>query len=179
MEPPCPKPPRCIIICAFIASGKTWLTTKPKSLGLSEYNILDLDSLVIPKENGQRAGNFKELYLARLKGLLAPNTIVLISTHEEIRSALVEERLDYALVYPRRGLLEEWMKRLKSRGSPESLINLVDNNWENMLGECEKQSHCAHVTLNKGEYLSDKIKMIVEQMISRCGKPVEEPKRLL
>ncbi|KAL6890911.1 hypothetical protein GGI43DRAFT_209973 [Trichoderma evansii] len=172
MEPPRLLPERCVIICAFIASGKTWLTTYSKQLGLSGFNVLDLDSSVIPKENGQRASNFKELYLAKVKESIAPNTIVLISTHEEIRSALVEEGLDFALVYPRRDLKGEWIKRLRSRKSPEGLINIVDKDWASMLGECEEQGGCSHFILERGQYLSDKIENIMQKMIAGTG-PVE------
>lgn len=169
VEPTCLKPASCIIICAFIASGKTWFTTKPKPLGLSEYKDLDLDSSMIPKENGRRASNFKELYLAMMKNLMSPNTILLISTHKEMRSALVKEGFNYALVYPRRELQEEWMERLESRRSPEDLIKLVREDWSSMLGECEEQDGCTHVTLNNGQYLSDRIEMIVKQMIPVAG----------
>jgi hypothetical protein len=160
-------PERCVIISAFIASGKTWLTLNSKRLDLSGFSILDLDSSVIPKENGQRASNFKELYMAKVRASIAPNTIVLISTHEEIRSALAEEGLDFALVYPLRELKEEWIQRLRSRKSPEGLINIVQKDWSSMLGECEEQGGCSHFTLKKGQYLSDNIGNIIDRMNSR------------
>lgn len=169
MAPPPPRllPERCVIISAFIASGKTWLTLNSKRLDLSEFNILDLDSSVIPKENGQRASNFRELYMAKVRESIAPNTIVLISTHEEIRSALAEEGLPFALVYPRRKLKEEWIKRLELRKSPQALINIVQKDWSSMLGECEAQGSCLKFTLEEGEYLSNLIGDIIEQMTSR------------
>jgi hypothetical protein len=167
MEPPprYPLPQRCVIISAFIASGKTWLTLNAKQLDLSGYNILDLDSSIIPKENGQRASNFKELYMAKVRDSIAPNTIILISTHEEIRSALAEQGLDYALVYPRRDLEEEWIKRLELRKSPQGLIDIVRRDWSMMLGECEDQGGCKHFILEKGQYLSNMIGNIIERMI--------------
>ncbi|KAM0458678.1 hypothetical protein ACHAPV_006070 [Trichoderma viride] len=160
-------PERCVIISAFIASGKTWLTLNSENLGLSDYKVLDLDSSVIPKENGQRASNFKELYMAKVRDSIAPNTIVLISTHEEIRSALAEEGLDFALVYPSRDLKKEWIQRLEARGSPEGLINIVREDWSSMLGECEAQGSCLKFTLEMGEYLSKLIGNIIERMNSR------------
>lgn len=160
-------PERCVIISAFIASGKTWLTLNSESLGLSDYKVLDLDSSVIPKENGQRASNFKELYMAKVRDSIAPNTIVLISTHEEIRSALTEEGLEFALVYPRRDLKEEWIQRLELRKSPQGLIDIVQKDWSSMLGECRDQRGCSHFTLEEGQYLSYKIGDIIEQMTSR------------
>ncbi|UKZ96790.1 uncharacterized protein TrAFT101_011566 [Trichoderma asperellum] len=165
MEPPRLLPERCVIISAFVASGKTWLTTNSKNLGLSGFNVLDLDSSVIPKENGQRASNFKELYMAKVRESIAPNTIVLISTHEEIRSALVEEGLNYALVYPVRDLKGEWIRRLRSRKSPEGLIDIVHKDWSSMLDECENQGGCSHYALEKGLYLSDMIGNIMEGML--------------
>ncbi|KAK1237899.1 hypothetical protein MKX08_002478 [Trichoderma sp. CBMAI-0020] len=169
MEPPPRRllPEQCVIISAFIASGKTWLTLNSKHLPLSKYRVLDLDSSVIPKEDGQRASNFKELYMAKVRESIAPNTIVLISTHEEIRSSLAEEGLPFALVYPRRDLKEEWIKRLELRKSPPGLIDIVQKDWSMMLGECEEQSGCSHFTLTKGQYLSDKIGDIIGQKISR------------
>lgn len=169
MEPPPRRllPEQCVIISAFIASGKTWLTLNSKRLDLSGFNILDLDSSVIPKENGQRASNFKELYMAKVRESIAPNTIILISTHEEIRSALAEEGLPFALVYPLRNLKGEWIKRLELRKSPPGLINIIQKDWSMMLGECEEQGGCSHFTLEKGQYLSYKIGDIIERMIPR------------
>lgn len=104
--------------------------------------------------------------MAKVRASIAPNTIVLISTHEEIRSALAEERLDFALVYPLRELKEEWIQRLEARGSPEGLINIVRKDWSSMLGECEEQGGCSHFELGSGQYLSDKIRNITDRMIS-------------
>lgn len=168
MEPPPRRlPERCVIISAFTASGKTWLTLNSKRLGLSGFNVLDLDSSVIPKENGQRASNFKELYMAKVRASIAPNTIVLISTHEEIRSALADEGLDFALVYPLHDLGGEWIDRLQSRKSPKGLIDIIRRDWSSMLGECESQGGCSHFKLEKGQYLSDMIGSIIERMIPR------------
>lgn len=156
--------PGCIIISAFIASGKTWLTANAKRLNLSRYNVLDLDSTLIPKVDGQRASDFKAAYLAKVKQSISPNTVILISTHEEIRSALVEEGLNFALVYPPSNSKEGWIKRLHARNSPESLVEIVRRGWSMMLDECENQGGCSHFVLQEGQYLSDIIGNVIETM---------------
>lgn len=107
--------------------------------------------------------------MARVRESIAPNTIILVSTHEEVRSALVEEGLGYALVYPLHDLKGEWIQRLCSRNSPEGLINIVREDWSSMLGECEDQGGCSHFTLEKGQYVSDMIGNIIERMIPGMG----------
>lgn len=104
--------------------------------------------------------------MAKVKESIAPNTIILISTHEEIRSALFEEGIHFALVYPLYDLKEEWMQRLRLRKSPQGLIKIVQDDWSSMLGECRDQKGCTHFTLEEGQYLSYMIKNIMERMTS-------------
>jgi hypothetical protein len=157
----------CVIISAFIASGKTWLTAHSKSLSISGYKVLDLDSTMFPKVDGQRTSGFKEAYIAKVKQSIAPNTIILLSTHEEIRSALVEEGLNFALVYPPEDLKEEWMGRLHARSSPQSLVDIVHRNWSSMLGECADQGGCTQFVLQRGQYLSDIMDDVIKNMGSQ------------
>lgn len=161
MEPPSSQP-GCVIVSAFPASGKTWLAAHCKLLNITGYKVLDLDPTLIPKVDGQRTSDFKECYLAMVKESIAPDTIILLSTHEEIRSALVEEGLEYSLVYPQDDLKQEWIDRLHSRQSPDSLISIVRRSWSSMLDECGNQGGCARFVLKEGQYLSDIIDDIVD-----------------
>ncbi|TWU71834.1 hypothetical protein ED733_002296 [Metarhizium rileyi] len=162
--------PGCVIISGFVASGKTWLTANANQLRLSDYNVLDLDSALFPKDtDGKRGSDFAPSYLAKVKDSIAPNTIILISTHQEIRSALVQDSLSYALVYPDDNLQEEWMRRLHARDSPESLVNIVRDNWSKMLSGCQAQDGCDHFLLQEGQYLSDIVEDIIGHMDSVDG----------
>ncbi|KAK2609101.1 hypothetical protein QQS21_002328 [Conoideocrella luteorostrata] len=156
----------CIIISAFIAAGKSYLAKHATDLN---YNVIDLDSSLVPKEERLRPNGFKESYTALVEKSIAPNTIILLSTHEEIRSALVEQGRNYALVYPNKDSKDEWIERLHCRKSPESLINNVQANWLSMLDECENQGGCVHFTVKEGTYLSDMIGDIIRYTVAIDG----------
>ncbi|KHN94831.1 uncharacterized protein MAM_07250 [Metarhizium album ARSEF 1941] len=163
----------CVIISGFVAIGKTWLTENASSAGLYDYNILDLDSAQFPKDaDGRRGPEFKPAYLAKVKESIAPNTIILVSTHVEIRTALVEQGLNYALVYPSDHLKEEWISRLQEREETEKLVQVVQNLWPDMMDGCKSQSSCQHFVLGEGQYLSDIIGDIIRHV-----KPIKDQRQ--
>lgn len=81
----------------------------------------------------------------------------MVSSHKEVREALVENGIDFTLVYPEPSIKEEYIQRYIDRGSPESFVNLLTNNWNNWISELEEQRSCDKITLKKGQYLSDVI----------------------
>ncbi len=81
--------------------------------------------------------------------------IVLVSSHDLVRKALVTRGIDYTLVFPDRSLKDEYIERFKERGSPQGFIDLLDTNWDKWISELESQEGCTPVRLQQGQFLSD------------------------
>lgn len=79
----------------------------------------------------------------------------MISSHKEVRDALVENGLYFKLVYPDISLKEEYIKRYEERGNVDNFIKLLDNNWESWITELQTQVGCEHKVLKTGQFLSD------------------------
>lgn len=152
---------KAVIISAFACSGKTYFTQNAEKLG---YTVLDLDSSNYgwtKDKDGKkvRSKTFAQEYIddivAKATGPKATNkTILLVSTHPEVRNVLPEKGLRYSLVYPKKALKTEWLDRMRDRGSPESLLGIFNDNWDSFIGQCKESNNCTHYTLGRGQYLS-------------------------
>jgi len=80
---------------------------------------------------------------------------IFVSSHKEVRDALVENGLEFTLVYPKKELKDEYIKRYKERGSSEDFINLISENWENWIDELQSQKGCRHIQLETNQFLSN------------------------
>jgi hypothetical protein len=98
---------------------------------------------------------FLENYIEHIKSNLGKADIIMVSSHKEVRDALVENEIEFTLVYPDPNIKEEYIQRYIDRGSPESFVNLLTNNWETWIDELSEQVGCEKITLNKGQYISD------------------------
>ncbi|KAK4031283.1 hypothetical protein C8A01DRAFT_21477 [Parachaetomium inaequale] len=157
-------PQQAIIISAFACSGKSWLSQHAKQLG---YTVVDLDSSAFSFRNGTRNPNFLQDYIAEIRSKAQQKIILLVSTHDEVRKALVDSRLWYALVYPKKTLKKEWLQRMVARGSPPQLVAIFDKNWDLFIAQCMNQQGCVHFPLGPQKYLADISRAIVQGFQSR------------
>lgn len=134
------------IISAFPGCGKSHLY---KNNG--DKIILDSDSSKFDKTN------FPQNYIQHIKDNIGKADIILVSSHKEVRDELVKNNIDFTLVYPQIDTKLEYIERYIQRGSPESFINLLNNNWENWISELEAQTNCKKLVLKGNQYLSDVI----------------------
>lgn len=137
---------KALLISAFPGTGKSYLFKNSKNL-----KVLDSDSSKFDKKD------FPENYIKHIKNNMNEADIICISSHKEVREALVDNNLDFVLIYPEKNLKEEYIKRYKDRGSDENFIKLLDTNWDNWLKELDDQEGCDKIRLSKGEFLIDKI----------------------
>lgn len=135
-----------MIISGFPGVGKSSLFRK-----YGEEKVSDSDSSMFPK------GNFPTNYLNHIKMLQGRKDIILVSSHKEVRQGLYECKIPYILVYPKVVLKEEYLERYKKRGSSKEFIDLMRSRWEEFISDCQKQLGCAHIELNKGQFLEDVI----------------------
>lgn len=132
---------KTMIVSAFPGCGKTFL-----------FN--NNDKIILDSSKFDKAF-FPQNYIEHIKENIGKADIILVSSHKEVRAALFENKIDFILVYPRKELKEEYIKRYEQRGSPEGFINLISNNWTSWVGELSNQKGCYHCQLSTNQYISD------------------------
>lgn len=144
------------IVSAFPGTGKTFLFQNP-----GELTILDSDSSQFSwSEPGVRNPDFPANYIQHIKENLGKVDIIMVSSHKEVRDALVNEGLEFTLVFPFVHTKDEYVQRYVQRGSPQKFIDLVESQWANWILELYAQEGCSFIILDSGEYLSDRINEI-------------------
>jgi len=131
-----------LLVSAFPGCGKTWLFTH------SDRVVLDSDSSTFDKKA------FPGNYISHIKSHSAQADVILISTHAEVRDALVENGMAFTLVYPCKDDKQEYLRRYMDRGSDQAFVCLLDSNWDEWISELEKQEQCQHLVLDPGQFLS-------------------------
>ena len=142
---------------------KTKIISGFPAVGKSHYqenktNVLDSDSSKFSWiSEGVRHPEFPQNYMNHIKDNLDHADTILVSSHKVVRSALVDNDLDFTLVYPKRELKQEYLDRCKSRGSDNAFLEMLSSNWDNFLDELDSQQNCKKILLESGQYLSDVI----------------------
>lgn len=141
------------VIAAFPATGKSYMASRTPSVADSDSSQF---SWMHPGSR-ERHPDWPHNYVEHLGHLLCSGLrLVLVSTHAEVRTALVEHGIDFTLVYPAASLRDEYRVRMERRDSPPALIaKVIDELWDSALAECRAQDGCEHIELGRGEYLSD------------------------
>ena len=134
---------KTILCSAFPGTGKSHYYRN------SELKVLDSDSSTFDKSD------FPNNYNNHIKENIGKADVILISSHKDVRDALVENELDFLLVYPHKELKSDYIARYKERGSSKDFIDLISTNWYNWLGELNDQEGCEKIVLKQGEYISD------------------------
>ena len=133
------------VYSAFPGTGKSTYS------GISELNVLDLDSSIFPKDD------FPANYIRHIEEKINDPSVdlILVSSHKTVRDALEKNNIPFVLVYPKRSLKDEYIKRFKFRGNPESFINLLDEYWDEWINEMSDQRNCERVVLDSNMYLTE------------------------
>lgn len=63
---------------------------------------------------------------------------IFVSTHKEVRDALLANCLFFYLIYPDLDEKEVYLQRYRDRDSPQAFIDLLDKNWLNWLSELQR-----------------------------------------
>lgn len=143
-----------MVVAAFPATGKSYFADH--ATGVVDSDSSSFSWKWITFDVRERHPEWPGNYMAHVSEKLASGALVLVSTHAEVRSALVDSGIPFTLVYPDVVLREEYRERMQRRGSPKPLIRkVIDELWVPALAECMAQRGCEHVVLGPGEYLSD------------------------
>ena len=133
-----------VVVAAFPATGKSYFAVK-------RTDTVDSDS-----SRFSQHPNWPANYIAHIQAARRGFSLVLVSTHAEVRYALRSEGIPFTLVYPDPALRHEYRARMERRGSPQALTAKVcDELWDSALADCAAQKGCEHFVLGPGQYLAD------------------------
>ena len=133
------------LVSAFPGTGKSYLYNNYDGV------ILDSDSSTFDKSD------FPANYIMHIKDNIDSADMIMISSHKEVRDALVDNGLEFSLIYPDKSLKDEYIDRYIKRGNAESFVALLTKMWDEWIDELQSQKSCKHIVLKSGEYLSDVI----------------------
>lgn len=135
---------RTRIISAFPGTGKTTFHKK------NPDTTLDSDSSNFSwkvDENGNKYRNpdFPKNYIDHIKDNIGKYKFIFVSSHKEVRDALIDNCIFFYFIYPSDERKAEFIERFRNRGNNENFISLVSDNWEKWMHEiwfldngCEK-----------------------------------------
>lgn len=148
------------VVAAFPGCGK--------SSFFNTYGSICLDSdssnfSWLLKEDGtkERHPEFPANYINHIKENLGKVKWIFVSSHDVVRDALSDNKINFFLVYPSIDRKSEFLQNYKDRGSPDSFINLLDNKWEDWIRECNNYSspYCIRAQMFDG-FLADELEVI-------------------
>jgi hypothetical protein len=145
------------VIAGFPGVGKSKLIDKVTSGELrNDGLIIDSDSSHFSwLSPGVRNPAFPKNYIDHIKRNIGIVSYILVSTHKDVRDRLANENIHYTLVYPGIELKEEYIQRYRDRGSVDSFITLMDNNWDNFIEDLIFEEFPTKLQLEPDQFLSD------------------------
>jgi len=153
---------RATIICGFPGIGKTTLWNRKEELKILDSDSTDFSWADASKTT--RNSDWPKNYIEYIREKSEEADIILVSSHDTVRDALVKAGITFVLVYPSLEMKGEYIQRYRDRGSSEKFIRLLEENYEKWVGELMSQTGCRHVVLQPGQYLSDVIDQVRESI---------------
>ncbi len=99
-----------------------------------------------------RNPEFPNNYIQHIKDNIGKVDYIFVSSHKEVRDALIENNIWFTLVYPARHAKAEWVGRCFLRGSGEKFCQLIADNWDKWIDEIEEVKRCNKRILGYGCY---------------------------
>lgn len=130
---------------------KEWMASHPGYGPRAPYNIMI-------EECRFRNPEFPGNYIEHITENLGKYDYIFVSSHKDVRAALHESGIEYALVYPHRRCLEEWVGRCYLRqlqGTNGFPIKVLVDNWYEWIAQCKDDPGAKDkFVLGRGDYLS-------------------------
>lgn len=151
-----------IIISAFPCCGKSYCYNHYQD----SYSMLDSDSSQFSWEKDENGKNtnirnpaFPDNYIKHIIENIGKADFIFVSSHKVVREALKENKIKHISVYPDFSCKEEYLQRAKDRGSPDSFIKMLLDNWDVFYNELHNESpeYVIKQELGKGMYLDKKM----------------------
>lgn len=142
---------KTMVIAAFPGCGKSYTVAHEAE----KFNgVLDSDSSQFSwikdkdgKNTEKRNPDFPNNYIKHIKDNIGKVEVIFVSSHKEVRDALKKEGIEYFLVYPNSFQKQDYIKRYKNRGNPQSFIDLLNSNWDLWIEECEEEDYPKKIKL--------------------------------
>ena len=158
-----------ILVAGFPGVGKSFIYQNN-----TDIKIIDSDSskyshtIIKPGIHSIPNKDFPNNYINMIKELMEDTSIdlIMVSTHEVVRNALIKEKIPFTIVYPDKKFKDEYIGRYYKRGSSDSLIKLISDNFENWVDDIGAidNEYVIKVKLDQyGMYLNDVIEKILDR----------------
>ena len=125
---------RTKIISAFPGTGKTTYHQKHPETTL-DSDSSNFSWIIDESGNKVRNPEFPKNYINHIKENIGKYEFIFVSSHKEVREALLNACIFFYLVYPDDRRKDEFIERYRSRGNDDKFIELVSNNWDNWMRE--------------------------------------------
>lgn len=129
---------RTKIISAFPGVGKTYYHKKYPDISLDS----DSSNFSWMIKDGKKIRNpeFPDNYVKHIKENIGNYEYIFVSSHKVVRKALKDNCLFFYLIYPHENMKKKFIQRYMQRGSSDKFIQLVSNNWEEWIEDCQFES---------------------------------------
>jgi hypothetical protein len=145
---------KTIVVSGFPGVGKSYYVNQGEGSDyMPQRFAIDSDSSTFDKSN------FPRNYIEHIKGNIGKVKIIFVSSHKEVRDALVEAKIDFTLAYPYVNLKDEYIERYKQRGSDDGFINFISDNWDKFILDLIHQKGCKHLVLKEKEFLYNTLRL--------------------
>lgn len=153
--------PSPLIICGFPGIGKSYVTKH-----INHLKSHDSDSSHFDKSD------FPNNYIQHIKNLYETNDcdVIFVSTHKEVRDALIKENLPHYVYYPNIHLKEIFITRYKNRGSSKAFIDFMESHFELFVNEIIEESKFHHPNVQYVEIDTDDINQFANEIVSLIKK---------
>ena len=133
--------PHTKIIAAFPGTGKSFYHNNNKETSLDS----DSSNFSWIYVNNQKVRNhdFPNNYINHIKENIGKYNYIFVSSHKEVRQALIQNSLFFYLLFPTIDAKQIYIQRYINRNSDKSFIELIENNWESWIEDCTNQINCA------------------------------------
>jgi len=143
-----------LVVSGFPATGKSYYVNYRESNDYMPQGFaIDSDSSTFDKKD------FPNNYIEHIKNGIGKHKIIFVSSHKEVREALVKNGIDFTLVYPELKLKKEYIERYKTRGSDDGFINFISDNWSDFIMDLRYQKGCKHLVLKENEFMYNALRL--------------------
>lgn len=139
------------VVSGFPGVGKSYLFNKAKEDNLV---VLDSDSSKFDKKH------FPQNYIKHIKENIGKADYIMVSSHDVVRNALMDNDINYTIIYPALDLKDEYIERYKNRGNDEKFINFISNNWDKFITDIQQETFPKRIELDYDEFLGDVIEFV-------------------
>lgn len=156
---------RTRIISAFPGTGKSVYHEKHNKTTLDSDSshfswIKDKEG----KNTNKRNPDFPQNYINHIKENIGKYEIIFVSSHKEVRDALLNNCIFFYLIYPNHDTKDDYLKRYEDRGNDETFIKLMSDKWDEWMREFwwVNDDGCRKIGMTL-PHLEDEIKLLIKE----------------